>query len=41
MGVKNYVGWIIWAIVIWAVAVLAVYGIIYVTWGVNFWQPMR
>jgi hypothetical protein len=41
MRIKNYLGIVIWVIVLWAIGVLAVYGIIYVTWGVKFWQPMH
>ena len=28
-------------IAIWVVAVLVLYGIIYVDWGADFWHPLR
>jgi len=41
MGIKTYIGWAIWAIVIWLVGVLVLYGIIYLDWGTEFWHPFR
>jgi hypothetical protein len=41
MRIRNYLGIIIWAIVLWVIGMLAVYGIIYVTWGAKLWQPLR
>jgi hypothetical protein len=33
MRIRNYLGTIICAIVIWVIGMIAVYGIIYVAWG--------
>jgi len=40
MGIKAYVGCAIWAIVVWLIGMLVLYGILYLTWGVDFWHPL-
>ena len=41
MGIKAYVGCAIWAVIVWVVGILVLYGILYLAWGAEFWHPLR
>ncbi len=41
MRIRPYIGIVIWAVVLWAIAVLVIYAFFYFGLGVKFWQPLR
>jgi hypothetical protein len=41
MRIKPYVGIAIWAVILWAIGMLVVYGFFYFGLGVKFWHPLQ